>query len=132
MLSWGWVGENPFKEIPTPNKYKKTMPITNASYQKYYAKNRDVLIEKMREKYDPIKKHEYYEEHKEQMKAAMAERYRNQKAERNRQMLTALLATPLPDQLRQKVDELLTTDGYKEVNKHFIKFIEKQVPSITA
>jgi len=126
------VGENPFKEIPTPNKYKKKMPITNASYQKYYAKNRDVLIEKMREKYDPIKKHEYYEEHKEQMKAAMAERYRNQKAERNRQLLTNLLASPLPDELRQKVNELLANEGYKEVNKHFIKFIEKQVPSITA
>lgn len=108
------------------------MPITSASYQKYYAKNREVLIEKMRQKYDPVSKHEYYEEHKEQMKAAMAERYRAQKADRNRQLLTALLATPLPEQLRQKVDELLTSDGYKEINKHYIKFLEKQVPSIAA
>jgi len=108
------------------------MPISNASYQRYYAKNRDTLIARMRDKYDPEKKHEYYEAHKEQMKAAMAERYRSQKAERNRQMLTALLATPLPDDLRQKVNDLLATDGYKEINKHFIKFIEKQVPTVVA
>ena len=108
------------------------MPIANASYQKYYAKNRDTLIEKMREKYDPIKKHEYYEAHKEQMKEAMAQRYRAQKAERNRALLTALLAHPLPDDLRQKVNELLTTEGYKEINKHFIKFCEKQVPTVAA
>lgn len=111
---------------------KKKMPITSASYQKYYAKNRDVLIEKMKEKYDPVKKHEYYEAHKEQMKAAMAERYRMQKAERNRQLLTAILSQPLPDELRQKVNDLLATDGYKEINKHFIKFIEKQVPMVAA
>jgi len=108
------------------------MPITSASYQKYYAKNRDTLIAKMREKYDPEKKHEYYEQHKEQMKAAMAERYRAQKAERNRQLLVNLLASPLPDDLRQKVNELLANEGYKEINKHYIKFIEKQVPSIAA
>ena len=103
------------------------MPITSASYQKYYAKNRDTLITKMREKYDPEKKHEYYEKHKDDMKLAMAERYRAQKAERNHRLLTSLLAVPLPDDLRQKVNELLTTDGYKEINKHFIKFLEKQV-----
>lgn len=132
MLSWGGGRKKWFKEIPPPYIQEEEMPITSASYQKYYAKNRETLTAKMRERYDPFKKHEYYEEHKEEMKLAMAERYRKQKAERNRQMLTALLATPLPDELRQKVDELLTTDGYKEINKHYIKFLERQVPIITA
>jgi superoxide dismutase len=108
------------------------MPPTSNSYQKYYVKNRDTLIAKMREKYDPEKKHEYYEENKDKLKANMAERYRAQKAERNRQMLTTLLATPLPDNLRQKISDLLANEGYKEINKHYIKFIEKQVPSIVA
>jgi len=103
------------------------MPITSASYQKYYAKNRETLIAKMKEKYDSDKKHEYYEEHKEQMKAAMADRYRKQKAERNRQMLTTILATALSDELRQTVNNLLATEDYKEINKHYIKFLEKQV-----
>ena len=77
------------------------MPIKSASYARYYAKNRETIVERMRNNYDADKKREYYEEHKEKVKAQMADRYRRQKAERNREMLASLLPS-LPEEFREK------------------------------
>ena len=102
------------------------MPIKSASYARYYAKNREAIVERMRNNYDAEKKREYYEEHKEKVKAQMAERYRRQKAERNREMLASLLPS-LPEEFREKVENLLAGGGYADVNKHFLNFLAKQI-----
>ena len=104
----------------------KKMPIANTAYAKYYAKKRDELIVKMREKYDPEKKKAYYAEHADEMKAAMAERYKRMKAERNAQMLHEILANNPPDFIRDKVNALLNGD-VETIHKRTIDFLKKQV-----
>ena len=105
---------------------KRRMPIKSASYARYYAKNRDAIVERMRAYYDPEKKREYYEANKDAVKAQMAERYRRQKAERNRLALTNALPS-LTGELREKVENLLTGGGYTDLNKHFLNFVAKQI-----
>lgn len=102
------------------------MTMKSASYAKYYAKNRDALVEKMRARYDPEKKKAYYEEHKEEMKTAMAERYKLQKAERNLTALNQILANNPPDAVKERVDDLIKTEAYKTANLRLITFLQKQ------
>lgn len=102
------------------------MPMKSSSYAKYYAKNREALVEKMRERYDPDKKKAYYEEHKEEMKTAMAERYKNQKAQRNLTALNQILSQTPPEGVKEKVDDLIKTEAYKTANLRLITFLQKQ------
>jgi hypothetical protein len=103
------------------------MPMKSASYEKYYAKNRDALVAKMRERYDPEKKAEYYEQHKEQMKTAMAMRYAENKANRNFAVCNEILALNPPDHLRQKVNELIGEgEPYRTAHKRTLDFLKRQ------
>jgi len=104
------------------------MPIKSSAYSRYYAKNRDALVEAMKERYDPVKKAEYYEEHKEEFKANMKRRYQTAKEERNMTLLRQLLSLNPPDPIKAKIDALLTTEEYKTANKWLIKFLERQIP----
>jgi hypothetical protein len=94
------------------------MPMKNASYERYYAKNRETLTAKMKDRYDADKKHEYYEQHKEEVKANTKRRYEQLKAERKLAICNQILALNPPEHLRQKVEGLvgagspyLTTHG---------------------
>lgn len=105
------------------------MPIANAVYARYYAKKREELMAKMREKYDPEKKKAYYEKNADQMRAKMLERYYSQKAERNLTALNELLAKNPPDFVKVKIDDLLKDEKYKTANKRTLKNIEQQLAS---
>jgi len=90
----------------------------SASYERYYAKNREALTTKMKERYDADKKHEYYEQHKEEIKAATKRRYEGIKAEKKLAICNQILALNPPEHLRQRVEGLvgagspyLTTHG---------------------
>jgi hypothetical protein len=98
----------------------------SSAYARYYAKKRDELTAKMREKYDPEKKKAYYNEHADQIKSAMAERYRRQKEERNSQMLHEILSKNPPDNIKDKVNELLNTD-IATIHKRTLTFLQKQI-----
>ena len=104
------------------------MPIKDSAYARYYAKNRDALVDAMKERYDPVKKAQYYEEHKDEFKQNMKRRYQTAKAERNISALRQLLSLNPPDNIRDKINALLDTDDYKNVNKWLIKFLERQIP----
>lgn len=106
--------------------------MTSESYAKYYAKNREMLIEKMRGRYNPERKHEYYEQHKEEMKNNMAVRYRQLKGERNRQIINEILASNPTDSVRQRCEALLEGDEYKDVHKRTLDFLRRQVSPATA
>ena len=98
----------------------------SSAYARYYAKKRDELTAKMREKYDPEKKKAYYTEHADKIKADMAERYRRQKEERNAQMLHEILSKNPPDNIKDKVNELLNTD-IATIHKRTLTFLQKQI-----
>jgi len=98
----------------------------SSAYARYYAKKRDELTAKMREKYDPEKKKAYYNEHADQIKSAMADRYRRQKEERNSQMLHEILSKNPPDNIKDKVNELLNTD-IATIHKRTLTFLQKQI-----
>lgn len=102
------------------------MPMNSASYEKYYLKNREALIEKMRGRYDPEKKKAYYEEHKEEMKTAMAKRYKENKAQRNLTALNSILANNPPEAVKDKVNDLIKTEEYKTANLRLIHFLQRQ------
>ena len=104
------------------------MPIKDSAYSRYYAKNRDALVDAMKERYDPVKKAQYYIEHKEEFKANMKKRYQTAKEERNMTLLRQLLSLTPPDPIKARIDELLTTEEYKTANKWLIKFLERQIP----
>jgi hypothetical protein len=104
------------------------MPIKDTAYARYYAKNREALVDAMKERYDPVKKAQYYEEHKDEFKANMKKRYQTAKAERNITTLRQLLSLNPPDKVKDKINALLTTDEYKTANKWLLKFLERQIP----
>jgi len=104
------------------------MPIKSSAYSRYYAKNRDTLVEAMKERYDPVKKAEYYEQHKDEFKANMKRRYQTAKEERNITLLRQLLSLNPPDPIKDKINNLITTEEYKNANKWLIKFLERQIP----
>ena len=96
------------------------------SYARYYAKNRDKLIQNMRERYDPEAKHKYYEEHKEEMKTAMSNRYKTNKAQRNLTMLNSVLNDNPPEHIKTQIEELIKTENYKTTNLRLINFFISQ------
>jgi transposase len=98
----------------------------SSAYARYYAKNREELTAKMREKYDPEKKKAYYAEHAYKIKADMADRYRRHKEERNSQMLHEILSKNPPDNIKDKVNELLNSD-IADIHLRTITFLKKQV-----
>jgi hypothetical protein len=98
----------------------------STAYARYYAKKRDELIAKMREKYDPEKKKAYYNEHAQQIKTAMAENYKRKKEERNTQLLHEILAKNPPDNIKDKVNNLLNSD-IATIHLRTLTFLKKQV-----
>lgn len=98
----------------------------SSAYARYYAKKRDELTAKMREKYDPEKKKAYYNEHAEHIKADMAERYKRQKEERNSKILHEILAKSPPDHIKEKVNQLLNSD-IGAVHLKTLTFLQKQI-----
>jgi len=99
------------------------MPIANKNYEKWYNKNREVLIAKMKEKYDAEMKKEYYDRNREQILKGQADRYKNKKAERNKTLLHALLLIE-NNPNKSIINDYLTTKQYQNLSLIYIKYLQ--------
>lgn len=98
------------------------MPIANAAYARYYEKNKEKLLDKMKGRYNSDKKHEYYEANKEKVKQQNAERYREKKATANKALLEEMAKTATGPKLAY-IQDLLATEKYKTASKAVFEFL---------
>ena len=98
------------------------MVIANAAYARYYEKNKEKLLGKMKGRYNSEKKHEYYETNKEKIRQQNADRYRDRKATANKAKLEELAKTATGNKLAY-IQDLLTTDKYKTANNAVFEFL---------
>lgn len=99
------------------------MVIANPAYARYYEKNKEKLVSKMKERYSADKKHEYYEANKEKIRVQNAERYRAKRAERIKEQLTALRGTTTDTAKLAVINDLLTGDKYKTASAGLMAYL---------
>ena len=95
----------------------------------YYEKNRDVLLQKMKERYDPDKKRAYYEENKEVLAKKMAERYQNKKEKFFREEIEKLLLDDPSPHFTEMLHHLLASGDYKNLTKPALAVLRSRVKS---
>jgi len=91
-------------------------------YQRYYQKNREALLLKQKEKYDPDAKKEYYTAHAKEIKEKMKLLYVRRKEEQHKKALEKCLETA-DDPLKTTIRQLLLND-YKTMKPSAIRAIE--------
>jgi hypothetical protein len=91
------------------------MPIKNATYAKYYSnpENREKLLRKMRERYDPVVRRERYEERKEEIRQREKESYKRRKIENSLRFYTALYDNCNNEEVRIKLRGFIESETYK-------------------
>lgn len=95
----------------------------------YYEKNRDLLLQKMKERYDPDKKRAYYEDNKEVLAEKMKERYQKKKEKFFREEIEKLLLNDPPPHVTEMLHHLLATDEYKTLTKPALAILQSRVKS---
>jgi hypothetical protein len=106
------------------------MPITNKNYAKYYESHKEVINEKLRNKYEGggnEKKKNYYNANKEEIKEKVIRRYQDRKAQNNENRLRELLNQNIPQDTIDKINLLLSGDDYRTMRKREIDLLEEEI-----
>jgi len=106
------------------------MPIANKNYAKYYESHKEVITEKLRNKYEGggnEKKKNYYNANKEEIKEKVIRRYQDRKAQNNEIRLRELLNQNIPQETTDRINLLLNGDDYRTLTKKEIDNLEKTI-----
>lgn len=101
---------NAVEEVP------KRVSSRRQASQRYYAKKRDEIVARMRERYNPEDAQAYYQENRERIRHNQNERYKKSIEESNRERLEALKEVvepalqPFLERLIPRADQLTTAE----------------------
>jgi hypothetical protein len=92
------------------------------AYQRYYKKNKDALLAKQREQYNPDTKKAYYETHKKVIIERNKIAYVSRKNKEKKTMITARMETA-DETLRATLSEILKDAKYENMPLSAVKAI---------
>lgn len=86
------------------------------AFKRYYEANRERLVARMAERYDPNRRREYYEENADHIKAYMREHYKTKRTGNVKERLEELKASDaVPETLKPIIDHLITNDIHSKL-----------------
>lgn len=86
------------------------------SFRRYYEANREALVARMAERYNPERRREYYEENADHIKAYMKEHYKTKRTGNVKERLEELRASDaVPENLKPIIDHLLLNDIHSKL-----------------
>jgi hypothetical protein len=92
------------------------------AYKRWYSRNREELLERQRDKYDPVAKAKYYAENADAVKAKMKEIYLRNKAERNKVLIDDAIKKEGQSAVKVAfLQEMLKGETYKTMGLRTLK-----------
>ena len=86
------------------------------AFKRYYEANRERLVARMSERYDPERRREYYEENADHIKAYMREHYKTKRTGNVKERLEELKASDaVPEALKPIIDHLITNEIHSKL-----------------
>jgi hypothetical protein len=86
------------------------------AFKRYYEANREVLVAKMADRYNPERRREYYEENAEHIRAYMRQHYKDKRSGNVKERLEELKASEaVPEALKPIIDHLITNDIHSKL-----------------
>ena len=97
---------------------------TLTPYKRYYQKNKDVLLAKQRERYDPDAKKKYYTENQTVIKEKMKQMYITRRNNEAKAILEDCLLNA-SEQMKDVLRNLLKTQEYKDMKPSAIQTLKE-------
>lgn len=95
------------------------------AFKRYYEANRERLVAKMADRYNPERRREYYEENAEHIKAYMRQHYKDKRSGNVKERLEELKASEaVPEPLKPIIDHLITNDIHSKLYPSELTLLE--------
>ena len=86
------------------------------AFKRYYEANRERLVARMAERYNPDRRREYYEENAEHIRAYMRDHYKTKRTGDVKERLEELKASDaVPEALKPIIDHLIANDIHSKL-----------------